>query len=152
MDDLGVPISRDEIVRRVTEVLDSARKEILISSGELPACCWQQEKVLASVKAAMERGVNILVVVGPTVDTHTSIVDLLQERICVAPRKPRANFVVADGKNARIESTAARNVKRFGDRVAGGYLRSKFYEALRTCQPLKSSTCKGSQTVANSSQ
>ena len=126
-----------ETINVIGKIIDSAKKEVIISSGHLNSRCYATETIKTSIEKAKARGVRFSVLSGSIDPDNSTIVALLERDIFVASTPPVFHFVVADGKNLRFETEDmdtdgnTNNEIRYNDRVSGLYLRRKFMESLR---------------------
>jgi hypothetical protein len=133
-----------DAIGNIIEVLNFARKEVKICSGELKTKICDDTMILDKLKETLKRGVKIEVLVGPEISSKY-LTEIEGIDIYSAPGKPGLSFVVSDSENIRVEQPN-KNIFRKGDKTTAKYLEFKFKEALidskkRIKQENKSNEC-----------
>ncbi len=95
-------------VEVTADLFNSSKNNIKIVSGEFNTQFYNDEKIVNSIDNASKRGVNINLIVGPTIDISSKgILSLAKEgkiKLYTLPRRTDSHFKVIDKKNVYVET------------------------------------------------
>lgn len=89
------------------ELFNQAKHSIKIVAGELDAQFYEHPEIIKELEKAIERGVKVEVITGPSLDLKTVQIPKWAEQgklhLYKLRERPELHFIVVDGEHARLE-------------------------------------------------